>query len=103
MEKRLKCLARQRKKCSDSVERTSDVCEYCGHRRCETCKPDLWPNRRRPTRRIEKLAKTASLSVTCHRQRLSLRSLKLILDYIAAARRVADRRMALAGYRLADF
>jgi hypothetical protein len=44
MEKRLKCLTRQRKKCSHSVERTSDVCEYCGHRRCETCKPDLWPN-----------------------------------------------------------
>ena len=40
MKKGLKCLGCQHEKCSDR----SKVCEYCGHRRCETCKPDVFPN-----------------------------------------------------------
>jgi hypothetical protein len=40
MEKRLKCLVCQHQECSDR----SKVCPYCGHVRCERCKPDAFPN-----------------------------------------------------------
>jgi hypothetical protein len=38
MKRRLKGLVCQHEKCS------ANVCEYCGHVRCEGCKPDVYPN-----------------------------------------------------------
>jgi hypothetical protein len=49
-----------------------------------------------------KLPKTASLSVICKGSREIAVAPVLDFDYLTTARRVADRRMILAGYRLAN-
>jgi hypothetical protein len=36
MKRGLKCSVRQHEKCS------ANVCEYCGHVRCDKCLPDRW-------------------------------------------------------------
>ena len=38
MKRGLKCLVCQHEKCN------ANVCEYCGHARCDKCLPDRWPN-----------------------------------------------------------
>jgi hypothetical protein len=43
MEKGLKCSVYEYKNDSDCVARNDDVCEYCGHVRCDKCFPDRWP------------------------------------------------------------
>jgi hypothetical protein len=40
MKKGLKCSVYEQEKC---VARNDDVCEYCGHVRCDKCLPDRWP------------------------------------------------------------
>jgi hypothetical protein len=39
MEKGLKCSVYEHEKC---VRCTANVCEYCGHVRCNKCLPDRW-------------------------------------------------------------